>query len=141
MCAPPVPHIGTLTIIEQFGNPIREPEVIPVDSFKQGIECLRGNKAAAALVRDQFWKNLPNKDDLKVIFTTPRKMPSRALTANSRVSKAALEKMTDALTSAEGRQYAEKAFSTVGGGYFIKADTAEYDELGELLKLVWGFHL
>ena len=141
ICAPPVPHLGTLSIIEQFDNPIREPEIVPVQSFQQGIECLRSNKAPAAMVRDVFWKNLPNKDDLKVVYTTPRKMPPRALTANSRLSKTASEKITNALTSAEGKEYAEKAFSTIGGGYFVKANTAEYDELGELIKLVWGFHM
>jgi len=106
------------------------------------MECLQKGEGVAVLLRDKFWQNaVKNKSDYRVIYTTTRKLPARGLTVGSRFSKTDQQKITYALTSAKGREYTEKALSTVGGGKFVHADTKDFDGLDEVIELVWGFNL
>lgn len=142
ICSLPVPHIAPLTLLAHVNNPITEPVIVPVESFKSGLECLQKGEGDAVLLRDKFWqKAVKDKSNLRVVYTTQRKLPARGLTVGPRVSMIAQRKITDALISAKGREYTEKAFSTVGGGKFIGADTKEFDSLEEVIQLVWGFNL
>lgn len=140
VCSPAVPHLGTLTLLEIYSNPIREPTIIPVQSFKHALQCLRDDRAVAALVRDKYWFKKADKRGLKVLFITKKKMPARGLSVGQRVNKSLQRKITTALTSKEGRAFSEKAFSTIGGGKFVRANTREFSDLGEIIKIVWGFH-
>ena len=142
ICSPPVPHIGPLTLLALYNNPIREPVIVPVDSFKSGLECLQKGHGVAVLLRDKYWVNaVKDKSNLRVLYVTTRKLPARGLTVSPHISVTAQKKITEALTSAKGREYTEKAFSTVGGGKFVRADTKEFDSLEEVIQLVWGFNL
>lgn len=140
VCSPAVPHLGTLTLLELYSNPIREPQIVPVQSFKHALECLRQGNGVAALVRDKYWYKKADKKGLRILYITKRKMPGRGLTVNQRINKRSQKIITQLLTSAKGRRFSEKAFSTIGGGKFVKANTADFKELDETLKLVWGFH-
>ena len=94
----------------------------------------------AVLLRDKFWqKAVKDKSNYRVIFTTKRKLPARGLTVSNRVSKAEQQKITYALTSDKGRMFADKALSTVGGGKFVHANTRDFDNLEQVIELVWGF--
>jgi len=142
VCSMPVPHIAPLTLLAHYNNPIIEPVIVPVDSFKSGLECLNKGDGVAVLLRDKFWENaVKNKGDYRVIYTTKRKLPSRGLTVSNRISEADQRKIAHALTSVEGHEYSEKALSTVGGGKFIHADTKDFDSLEDVIELVWGFNL
>jgi phosphonate transport system substrate-binding protein len=142
ICSLPVPHIAPLTLLAHYNNPIREPVIVPVESFKSGLACLQKGEGVAVLLRDKFWqKAVKDKSNLRVLYVTKRKLPARGLTVGPRVSLIAQKKITDALISAKGREYTEKAFSTVGGGKFIHANTKEFDSLEEVIQLVWGFNL
>lgn len=142
LCSLPVPHIAPLTLLAHYNNPIIEPIIVPVSSFKNGLECLRRGDGVAVLLRDKYWqKAVKNKSNYRVIYTTKRKLPARGLTVSSRLSKNAQRKITYALTSLKGRKYADKALSTVGGGKFVRANTKEFDSLEEVIELVWGFNL
>jgi ABC-type phosphate/phosphonate transport system substrate-binding protein len=141
VCSPPVPHLGTLSLLDLYANnPIREPEIVPVQSFKDALQCVRDGKAVAALVRDTFWFKVANKQGLKLIHITSRKLPARGLTVNNRVNKLEQDMIIQALTSKKGQEFSEKAMSTIGGGQFVKANTSEYQDIDELIKIVWGFH-
>jgi len=140
VCSPAVPHLGTLTLLELYSNPVREPLIVPVQSFKHALECLRDGRAVAALVRDKYWYKKANQDGLRVMHITKRKMPARGLTVNRRVSKEAQLIITKMLTSEKGRRFSEEAFSTIGGGKFVRARSSDFRTLDETLKIVWGFH-
>jgi len=140
VCSPSVPHLGTLTLLELYSNPIREPVIVPVQSFKKGLECLREGRGIAALVRDKYWFKKADQSGLRVLYITKRKMPARGLTVNNRVSKKSQKIITQMLTSEKGRRFSEKAFSTIGGGKFVTAKAADFRNLDETLKMVWGFH-
>jgi len=141
VCSPAVPHLGTLTLLKLYDNPLREPQIVSVQSFKHALQCLKQGKGSAALVRDKYWlKTKVDKSDLELMYYTRRKMPARGLTVNHRVSKAAQLKITQALTSKKGRKFSEKAFSTIGGGRFVKAEKTDYKDLDNIINIVWGFH-
>jgi len=142
LCSLPVPHIAPLTLLAHLNDPVVEPIFVPVKSFKDGMACINTGQGEAVLLRDKFWqKAVKNKSDYKVIYTTRRKLPARGLTVSTRVSTADQRKITYALTSPKGRMFADKALSTVGGGRFVRANTKEFDNLDEVIELVWGFNL
>lgn len=142
LCSMPVPHIAPLTLLAHYNNPIIEPIIVPVNSFKSGMECLQKGNGVAVLLRDKFWqKAVKNKADYRIVYTTTRKLPARGLTVSSRLSKSDQQKITYALTSVKGREYADKALSTVGGGKFVHANSKDFDKLDEVIELVWGFNL
>jgi len=142
LCSLPVPHIAPLTLLAHFNNPVREPSIIPVKSFKDGMACLEKGNGVAVLLRDKYWqKAVKDKSKYRVVYTTKRKLPARGLTVSDRVSKGDQTKIANALTSDKGREYTEKAFSTVGGGNFVQANTKDFDSLDEVIELVWGFNL
>lgn len=141
VCAPPAPHLGTLTLIDLYKNPIREPVIAAVSGFKEGLKCLRSGKGVAALVRDKYWLKKADQSGLRVLHVTTRKMPARGLSVNSRINKRAQKKIMRALTSKEGAKYAEQAFRSIGGGKFVKASTSEFSQLDDLIQIVYGFRM
>jgi ABC-type phosphate/phosphonate transport system substrate-binding protein len=143
VCSPSLPHLGTLTFLDLFPNPVRQPEMQPVQSFKEALACIKNGTAQAAVFRDKFWnKKVKDKSKFKVVHVTKHKLPERGITISSKVDKTTREKITKALTTPEAAIYLEKAFSTIGGkSKFIHADKNDYENLDELLKVVWGFHL
>jgi sulfur transfer complex TusBCD TusB component (DsrH family) len=142
ICSLPVPHIAPLTLLAHVNNPITEPVIVPVTSFKSGLKCLQKGDGVAVLLRDKYWqKAVKDKSDYRVVYVTKRKLPARGLTVSPRVSSISKRKITKALISAKGREYTEKAFSTVGGGKFVRANTKDFDSLDEVIQLVWGFNL
>lgn len=143
VCSPGVPHLGTLTFLDLYTSPIRQPVLRPVQSFKDAIECVRGGKATAAVVRDKFWlKKVKNKQGLKVIYVTKTKMPARGLTVNNKtVDKVTQQRIMSALLGTKSQELVQQALSTVGGKRFVKADHNEYARQEELLAQVWGFHI
>ncbi len=142
VCAPHIPHLATLSFLDLFPNPARQPEMLPVQGFKAGINCIANAKAEATVVRDVYlFKKVKNAADYRVIFTTERKMPARAITVSPRVDQATRQKMYNALMSVNGNIILSKAFSTFGGTKFVAADQKEYAGLGELLQVVWGFNI
>jgi len=143
VCAPATPHLGTLTFLDLYPNPVRQPLLIPVQSFKHAIACIKSGKSIAAVVRDKFWfKKVKNKKDLKVLYITKNDMPARGLSVNKvTVKYATQKKIILALTSGKAKKIIKKALSTIGGTKFVKAKQAEYANLNELLSMVWGFHI
>lgn len=139
VCSPPAPHLGTLTLIDLYNNPVREPVIVAVKSFKHGLECLREGRGVAALVRDKYWLKKADKTGLRVMYVTSRKMPARGLSVNARLNEKTRSKMIKALTSKEAESFTEKAFASIGGGKFIRASTSEYSELDDLMQIVFGF--
>jgi ABC-type phosphate/phosphonate transport system substrate-binding protein len=140
VCAPSAPNLATLTFLSLYSNPLRDPEILPVQSLKQGVQCVRDGQAPAAVMRDKFWEKLKNKSGLKVIYTTRRKIPAPGLTIKKQFDPALRKRIVQALISKGAREHVQKAFSTIGGGTLIAADQREYEGLDKLLNIVWGFH-
>jgi len=142
ICSPATPHLGTLTILDLYPNPIGQPDLKPVQSFKDTIACVKNNKASAAIVRDKYWfKNVKDKKGLRVIYITKNNMPARGLTVNNATVSTSVQKaIVTALTNKKAKKLIKNALSTIGGKKFVKAKESEYTNLNELLSMVWGFH-
>ena len=141
VCSPATPHLGTLTFLDLFSNPVRQPSIVPVQSFKHALACVREGRAKAAVFRDKFWdKKVKNKTGLKVIHVTERKLPDRAISINANVDPAVRLKMASALVGASD-ETVTTALASIGGTAFRPADQRDYSRQEDLLKMVWGFHL
>ncbi|MFV1984574.1 MAG: phosphate/phosphite/phosphonate ABC transporter substrate-binding protein [Thiohalomonadales bacterium] len=143
VCAPASPNLATLTYLDLYKSPARQPTLIKIQGFKNAIKCVKTARSKAAIVPEKFWlKKVKNKIGLKVIYITKNKMPARGLTVNKdSISVLERKKLVAALTAKASRRLIKKAISTVGGSHFIKANQTEYTQIDSVLSQVWGFHI
>jgi ABC-type phosphate/phosphonate transport system substrate-binding protein len=141
VCGPASPNLATLSFLDQLPNPVRQPIMVPTTGFGPALKCVRQNKAEAAVLRDKFWER-QDHSGLKVIYVTERPLPGRGFSISPGVDASTRAKIQDALIGAQGDELAKKALAPIGGGSkgFVRADPAEFEGLGRLLKGVWGFH-
>ena len=85
VCSPSTPHLGTLAFLDLFANPFRQPDIIPVQSFQEAMDCVTRGDATAAVVRDKFWNKVADKQDLKVVYMTERRLPGRGITISKKI--------------------------------------------------------
>jgi len=103
MCAHAPPNLGTLTALNEFGNPARQPIIINTDGWKEIYQGMLANKCVAAVVPlkafEKFEKDTGHQ--AKIIFRGAT-LPDNALSAGQRLSFQEQEKFTLALLSPEG---------------------------------------
>lgn len=135
VCAQAPPHVGTLTLISQFDNPVRLPLIIEVPGPEQAFAHMLEGKCDSSLMP---LKNLQQLDraigkQTRIIYQH-RAMPNQALSASPRVSSELRTKIRQALLSEEGVRATAKLRTAFAGNHFIAASRDEYAGLGLLLK-------
>ncbi|QKT04281.1 phosphate/phosphite/phosphonate ABC transporter substrate-binding protein [Ectothiorhodospiraceae bacterium 2226] len=141
VCGPAVPNLATLSVLEQFPNPARQPVHTPVGGFPAALACVREGRADAAVLRDQFWAR-QEQEGYKVVYQTAQALPDRGFSVTRRVDGATRAQLREALIAMSGDEVVAKALTAIGGASrqgFVAANDAEYAGLGRLLADVWGF--
>lgn len=140
VCAPAPPHLGTLTLLEQFTNPARQPVIVDTNGWKNIYDSLLSSKCTAAMmplaVLEQFDKNATQTRTLY----RAQAFPDSAFSAGPRLSSEDQAKIMQALlapaaagpTQALRQKYA-------GGAPFAPTTNEEYASLGEFLRNQWGY--
>ena len=141
LCAHAPPNLGTLTALNEFDNPARQPLIVNTDGWKNIYDGMLANKCVAATLPlkalEKFEKDGNQKT--KIIFRGAT-LPDNALSAGPRVTPSEQEKIARALLSPEG----EKATAKLRGKYaynkpFVAANNKEFAGLGTYLKNEWGY--
>lgn len=141
ICAHAPPNLGTLTALNEFDNPARQPIIINTDGWKEIYQGLLANKCVAAVVPlkalEKFEKDTGHQ--AKIVFRGAT-LPDNAVSAGPRLSAQDQEKITRALLSPEG----EKATAKLREKYasnkpFSAANNKEFAGLGTYLKNEWGY--
>ncbi len=144
ICAVNSPNLATLSILDQFENPVRQPVIASQRSFNDAFTCLIEGKGYAAIIPIGFWnkfeKNGKTKG-LRLLQTTKdRPLPTRTFTVSKRVDVLVREKVTQALINSEGKAGPKPVLDRFRKKNFIEANKKEYEGLERLLRSVWGFH-
>lgn len=146
ICGIPPPNLATLTVIDQFPNPVRQPVIWGVDGgYMNVFHSFVEGKCRAAVFRSTFFeKKLTEQDraNTRVLFRS-KGLPNQAISVSSRVKTDAKNKIIKSLTSGNG-MIATKSISRRFGGKqakpFISASKKEYEAHAQLLEgIVFGW--
>lgn len=142
VCGLPPPNLATLTVLSQFDNPARQPIVIEVKSFSDAYHDMARGKCVAAILRDnaigQFDKD---KGIAKVIYKSEG-IANQGFSVGPRLASADKAKIAQALLAPQARQHLKVFFERYSKDKdLVVATREEYQDLGRLLRDVWGFDL
>ncbi len=140
ICAPSPPHLGTLTLLEQFTNPARQPVIVDTEGGKNIYDSLMSGKCAAAILPMAVLEQLDKNSVNTRILHRAQPFPDSAFSAGPRLTTADQAKIIQALlapaaagpTQALRQKYA-------GGAAFVPTTNGEYAGLGEFLRNEWGY--
>lgn len=141
VCAMPPPSLGTLALIDRFGNPSRRPVILETgawDHIYQDVvherRCVAGVVPAANLV------NYDRNGDFTRIVHRSRTLPNQTLSAGPRVAREVQARIAQALVAPEaaGPTLALRAAHGSEKG-FVRAAHREYAGLDAYLEDVWGY--
>ncbi len=139
VCAMSPPNLGTLTLLSQFDNPVRQPVIINTDGWENIYKGVVADKCVAAVLP---LKNLEKYDRgtfTKIIFKG-KAMPNQALSAGQRVSREDQAKIVSALITPEASEPTAKLREIYAiDGRFVPAAKREYAGLSVWLKDTWGY--
>jgi hypothetical protein len=138
VCAIPPPNLSTLTMMEQFKNPVRQPVVWDVPGgFMNVYKALQRRECVAAVFRADFYDKHLNGNKrigLKAIFRS-KPLPNQAISAGPRLDTGKKAKIIRSLTVGEGKNATlsiSKRFA--GNQAFVAAKKEEYLTHNNLLE-------
>jgi hypothetical protein len=141
ICAHAPPNLGTLTALNEFNNPARQPIIVNIDGWKQIYQGMLNDKCVAAAIPlkklEEFEKNSGRLS--KIVFRGAV-LPDSAISAGPRLNAQDQEKITRALLSPEGEKATIKLREKYAAGKsFAAASNKEFAGLSTYLKNEWGY--
>ncbi|MCW8917211.1 MAG: phosphate/phosphite/phosphonate ABC transporter substrate-binding protein [Gammaproteobacteria bacterium] len=142
VCAFASPNMLTMAFLSYFPNPVRQPNLIRTQGFKELVSCLKSGHGEAAVLRDTQWTKMSDEDkaDLKLIASPERGYPERTFTVGPTIDATLRKQIADALLSEEGQKVSQPILERFNKKNFIPAKATDYAGLDLLLSPVWGFH-
>ncbi|MCK5360711.1 MAG: PhnD/SsuA/transferrin family substrate-binding protein [Gammaproteobacteria bacterium] len=145
ICALAPPNMATLSIQNQFDNPMRQPLILEVTDFKSGFKGMLAGKCQAAILPVGVYKRM-NKDGkidekAKIIFrSTP--IPQQGFSVSQRISPELRSQISDALMSEDGHAATAVVRKRFGGSKdLMTTNLEEYQGYFRYLRDFWGFDI
>lgn len=147
ICGIPPPNLATLTVIDQFQNPVRQPVIWGVrGGFSKVLTSFKKRECRAAVFRTTFYDKKVSADDkknMRELFRS-KALPNQAISVSNRISSKNKKKIIRSLTLEESGKKASEGITKRFGGKnaspFISATQDEYQEHTNLLEgVVFGW--
>jgi hypothetical protein len=140
ICGMSPPNLGTLTVLKEFDNPMRQPVIQNTESWDQIYGAMQAGRCAAAILPVRKLASLdPQGSQARVIFRA-KAYPNQAFSAGPRVTAQDQATIARALTLPEARVATARlrdAFALAGD--FQAATRDEYAGVASILKDSWGY--
>lgn len=141
MCAHAPPNLGTLTALNEFDNPSRQPIIVNIDGWKNIYDGMMSGKCMAAVIPlkklEQFEQAGGRAS--KIVFRGAT-MPDNALSAGPRLTPSDQDKVTRALLSPEGEKATTLLREKYGNSKPLVATTnKDFAGLSNYLRNEWGY--
>ncbi len=141
LCAHAPPNLGTLTALNEFDNPARQPIIVNIDGWKNIYAGIMDGKCVAGVIPlkklEQFEKDSSGKT--KIVFRGAT-LPDNAISAGPRLNTQDQEKIARALLSPEGEKASTRLREKYASGKsFSAASNKEFAGLSTYLKNEWGY--
>ena len=131
----PSPGLGALRLEELFPNPVRTPLYIWEQNTSVAVEKIVSGKIDAAIIPTRLASTY---DNLNIVLTT-EPVPHMALSASPDVPAEVVEKIRQALLSANTKENGKKMLTKLKTENFEAASSETYDGYANLLKDVFGY--
>jgi ABC-type phosphate/phosphonate transport system substrate-binding protein len=140
ICGMSPPSLGTLTVLKEFDNPMRQPVIQSTESWDQIYSNMQSGRCVAAILPTRHLAKLdPQGNAARVIFKA-RTVPSQALSASRRVTAEDQIKITRALAAPDARPATLRLRDAIAlQGDFLPANKDEYIGMASILKDTWGY--
>jgi ABC-type phosphate/phosphonate transport system substrate-binding protein len=140
ICGMSPPNLGTLTVLNEFDNPARQPIIQNTESWGQIYEAMASGRCAAAILpARQLAKLDPQGVTARVLYKA-KAYPNQALSASPRVTAEDQAKIARAMTLPDARAAAAKLREAYAlNGDFQAASRDEYTAMAAILKDSWGY--
>lgn len=147
ICGIPPPNLATLTVIEQFQNPVRQPIIWGVPGgFPNVFETFKKGGCRAAVFRTTFFKKKLTDADrasMRVLYQS-KALPNQAISVSTRIASKYRDKIIRSLTLDESGKKAALGITKRFGGKkappFVAAKNKEYADHALLLEgVVFGW--
>ena len=141
VCGRPTPNLASLVLLKEFTNPMRQPIIVPAESYDDAFQKMLAGRCTGALVGESRFKKYSDEDRgmTKVVFTS-EPLPTPAITAGPRVTPEQKRKIVEALTAPEASKHIGTFLKKYAGDKpFVAANPAAYRPHYILLKHERGF--
>jgi ABC-type phosphate/phosphonate transport system substrate-binding protein len=139
VCSFPSPNLSTLTILDQFENPSRQPKIIPVQAFPEAYKGVVAGKCVGGVLQAKLYQDLDKDTKAAKVLFTSKPLPNQAFSAGPKVTAAQRDKIVQALLSPEGAAASQKLRDVFKVQSLQAATVDEYQGLGRLVRGEWGF--
>lgn len=131
----PSPSLGALRLEELFPNPMRIPFYVWEQNTTVAIEKISNGEIDAAIIPSRLASTYDNLN----IVTTTEPVPHMGLSASPRMPTDIVEKIRQALVSANTTESGKAMLTKLKLDKFEAATNATYDGYSELLEDVFGY--
>ncbi len=139
ICAFPSPNLATLTVLDNFDNPARQPIIMASTSFPASYKSMMAGKCVGAILQKKLFENLDKEKQSGKILFTSKPVPNQAFSAGPKVTPEMRARMVTALLSPEGLAATQKMRDAFKIQKLEAASVEEYQGLGRLIRHEWGF--
>lgn len=140
ICGMSPPNLGTLTVLNEFDNPARQPVIVNTESWAAIYSSMQAGQCAAAILPERNLAKLdPQGGDARIIFKA-KTFPNQALSAGPRVVPEDQVIIARALASPNARTATAKLRETYAlSGDFLPVAKDDYAGVASILKDTWGY--
>ena len=141
ICGLAPPNLATLTVYDAFSDqPLRQPRIKQVKSFKNGFQQVIDRKCVAGVARDKLYKKLDKENRTRVIYTS-KGVANQGFSAGPRFTEQEKKKITKALLDKNNHQELETFHKRFNKSFALlkQASLIEYAGLDRMLENSWGF--
>ena len=141
VCGMDPPSLGTLTVLNHFDNPTRQPLIINSMGWTKAYEGLVLDKicTAAIVPTEGLNKFHASKNFVRVVYKT-KTLPNQAFSAGPRISRDDQALIAAALISSEANHVLGRLMAAYGDGRGLTyTNKDEYAGLDVYLKDTWGY--
>lgn len=147
ICGIPPPNLSTMSIINAYPNPVRQPVINGVAGGMGAVfkTFMKGEECRAGILRDTFYNKKVKKEDkdkLRILHK-PSPLPNQAVSVSARMDKRDKTLITQSLTLGDGVKVALPIVQRFGGKKakaFIPAIHEEYKGHNVLLEgVIFGW--
>ena len=139
ICAFPLPNLATLTVLDEFDNPARQPIIQESTSFPDSYKNMVAGKCVGAILQNKLYVNLDKEKQLGKVLFTSKPLPNQAFSAGPKVDPEMRAKIVIAMLSPEGMAATQKLREAFKIQKLEAATAEEYRGLERLIRNEWGF--
>ena len=141
VCGMNPPNLGTLAVLGQFDNPMRQPYILNTQDWSKAYESVAfEKKCAAAIVPIANFRKFPDSANLTRVIYQTRPLLNQAFSAGPRISPSDQARIAAALVSRESGSAMSHLMAANGAekgmAYASKEEYAGYDVY---LKDSWSY--